>query len=328
MCLKIKAWAFSQAQAATRCSPAVGTKSANMFGLTQMTKLDGTPVRQRPFLKIPPTILLSQTLVIAGGGGGSDGAYGGGGGGAGGFLEFTSGSYSLVLGQKYSLTVGAGGAAGVAGSNSVFSAQTALGGGRGRDGNGSANGDGGSGGGGSFNNAGGAGGATTQGNSSVATGFGYAGGTYVTPTVRIAGGGGGGAGAVGSNIDGLTAVGGNGGAGRSNSITGSSVARAGGGGGSADTGYPGPCTAQDGGGNGAIGTNNGVAGTANTGGGGGSSVYGTKAAGGSGLIILKISNTNTATFSSGVTSSLSVSVPNFRIYTITAAGVSDTVTFS
>jgi len=36
----------------------------------------------------------------------------------------------------------------------------------------------------------------------------------------------------------------------------------------------------------------------------------------------------TATFSAGVTSSLSTSVAGFNIYSITAAGVSDTVTFS
>jgi hypothetical protein len=36
----------------------------------------------------------------------------------------------------------------------------------------------------------------------------------------------------------------------------------------------------------------------------------------------------TASFSVGVTSSLSTSVTGFNVYTITAAGVSDTVTFS
>jgi hypothetical protein len=41
-----------------------------------------------------------------------------------------------------------------------------------------------------------------------------------------------------------------------------------------------------------------------------------------------MSNVNTATFSGGVTSSLSTSVPNFNIYTVTAAGPTDTVTFS
>jgi hypothetical protein len=45
-------------------------------------------------------------------------------------------------------------------------------------------------------------------------------------------------------------------------------------------------------------------------------------------VILKIPSTRTATFSAGVTSSLNTGVAGFKIYTITAAGVSDTVTFS
>ena len=50
-------------------------------------------------------------------------------------------------------------------------------------------------------------------------------------------------------------------------------------------------------------------------------------AGGSGVVILKVPDTVTAAFSGGVTSSSATS-SGYNIYTITAAGVSDTVTFS
>lgn len=52
------------------------------------------------------------------------------------------------------------------------------------------------------------------------------------------------------------------------------------------------------------------------------------ASGGSGVVILKIPNSRTATFSSGVTWSLSTAVSGFNIYTITATStVNETVTF-
>jgi hypothetical protein len=51
--------------------------------------------------------------------------------------------------------------------------------------------------------------------------------------------------------------------------------------------------------------------------------------GGSGVIILKIPDNRTATFSGGVTSSLSTSVSGFKVYTVTATSTtSETVTFS
>jgi hypothetical protein len=43
--------------------------------------------------------------------------------------------------------------------------------------------------------------------------------------------------------------------------------------------------------------------------------------------MIKIPDTETATFSGGVTSSLSTAVSGYKIYTVTAAGGSDTVTF-
>jgi hypothetical protein len=51
--------------------------------------------------------------------------------------------------------------------------------------------------------------------------------------------------------------------------------------------------------------------------------------GGSGVVIIKIPDTLTATFSAGVTSSLSTAVSGFKIYTVTATSTtSETVTFS
>jgi hypothetical protein len=80
---------------------------------------------------------------------------------------------------------------------------------------------------------------------------------------------------------------------------------------------------------------NGANGTVNTGGGGGGGAYdnvnawSTGGTGGSGVIIIKIPDTRTATFSGGVTSSLSTSVSGFKIYTVTATSTtSETVTFS
>lgn len=75
---------------------------------------------------------------------------------------------------------------------------------------------------------------------------------------------------------------------------------------------------------------NGEAGVANFGGGsggnGGTGVT-TSQNGGSGVVILKIPDTRSATFSGGVTQTL-VTTGGYKIYRITAAGVSDTVTFS
>jgi hypothetical protein len=74
-----------------------------------------------------------------------------------------------------------------------------------------------------------------------------------------------------------------------------------------------------------------TAGTVNTGGGGGGYGNGafSGAAGGSGVVIIKIPDTRTATFSGGVTSSLSTAVSGFKIYTVTATSTtSETVTFS
>jgi hypothetical protein len=71
-----------------------------------------------------------------------------------------------------------------------------------------------------------------------------------------------------------------------------------------------------------------VAGTVNTGSGGGGAAYSRAgSAGGSGVVILSIPEARTATFSGGV-SQTSTTSGGRRIYTITAAGISDTVTFA
>ena len=75
--------------------------------------------------------------------------------------------------------------------------------------------------------------------------------------------------------------------------------------------------------------------TVNTGGGGGGA--GTNSglsaqasgSGGSGIVIIKVPNTVTATFSGGVTSSLSTAVAGYKIYSVTATSTtSETVVFS
>jgi len=68
------------------------------------------------------------------------------------------------------------------------------------------------------------------------------------------------------------------------------------------------------------------------GGGGGAytgGVHYTGGSGGSGVVILQIPNTLTATFSGGVTQTMSTAVSGYKTYTITATSTtSETVTFS
>jgi len=165
-------------------------------------------------------------LVVAGGGGGG-GPCGspsqGGGGGAGGFRlsnsvctpnmsPLSNPTGLTVSATTYPVTVGAGGAAIVTGSNSVFSTITSAGGGDGGGNNPSGPsttaGSGGSGGGASGGN-----GVVGSGNTPpVSPPQGNPGGTgFDGTTINTNGGGGGGAGAAGSNSS--SAVGGNGGIG-------------------------------------------------------------------------------------------------------------------
>jgi len=256
-------------------------------------------------------------LVVAGGGGA--GAQIAGGGGAGGFREgrqcapaYTASPLVAPAGlpvsaTTYPVTVGAGGAGsptafiscvpnnfGSNGSNSVFSTITSTGGGGGA-GNTDQNGKtGGSGGGGGLRTGSGGAGNTpptspSQGNS---------GGNAVN-TPSGAGGGGGGAGAVGVNATSSPSAAGNGGAGVTTSISGSPTVYAGGGGGGGRSGNP--ATAGTGGssigGNGVQpGGTNGNDGTTNTGSGGGGSGFscsgpsplgGNGGAGGKGIVIIR-----------------------------------------
>jgi hypothetical protein len=279
-------------------------------------------------------------LVVAGGGSGA--IRTGAGGGAGGYRTSvgTSGgggsaesSLTLSTGTPYTVTVGAGGAAvtgsgtvleGNSGSNSVFSTVTSTGGGYGGkwvNPVGTTGGTGGSGGGGGGTETGTS--AANGGSGTANQGYNGGGGN------QDAGGGGGGAGAAGATA--TNGGGGAGGNGVASSITGSSVTRAGGGGGSSITGGSG---GSGGGGAGGSNNQNGTDGTTNTGSGGGggrnvNSPGNVSGAGGSGVIIIKIADTRTATFSSGVTSSLSTAVSGFKIYTVTATSTtSETVTFT
>jgi len=219
----------------------------------------------------PQTSLSCDVLQIAGGGGGQAG-----GGGAGGLAYTSSNSLSAT---NYTVTIGAGGANTVSGSNSQFGALTAAVGGGGASSWGTTGQNGGSGGGG-----GSVSGTTVNGGTGTA-GQGNNGGSGVSERA----GGGGGAGAVGSNGVG----GGSGGAGGAGSsaysswasatTTGVSGAYAGGGGGGANgTGGAG---GSGGGGNGSNASP--TAATINTGGGGGGAYGAAGQPGGSGIVIVR-----------------------------------------
>jgi hypothetical protein len=260
-----------------------------------------------------------EYIVVAGGGGGGITS----GGGAGGYRSSVSGESSgggasaesaitLTFGTSYTVTVGAGGAARAAGSNSVFGTITSTGGGLGpeRDQSG---GSGGSGGGGALSIS-----SATSGGAGT-SGQGFNGGGGVGNVSSIGGGGaGGGAGSAGGNGGGST--GGNGGNGVSSSITGASVARAGGGaGGTFGGGIVGTATAGGGAAGAAGGANVGGAGTANTGGGGGGGSYVSATStdggsGGSGIVIIRYLGAQRGTGGT-VTSS-----GGFTIHTFTSSG--------
>jgi hypothetical protein len=202
---------------------------------------------------------LADLLIIGGGGGGGNAAAGGGGG----YLAITD---AYLSAGTLTVTVGAGGAVGgnEGVTSRVGSYYSAGGGTIGFVNNGTIGGSGGAG---------------------VGAGTGGAGiptlGNNGGDGASTAGGGGGGAGAVGANA--TSGNGGAGGAGASSSITGSAVSRAGGGGGG---GTSSGGSATDGGGAGSV--NTGTAGTANTGGGGGGGWNVASAAGGSGVVIVRV----------------------------------------
>jgi hypothetical protein len=299
-----------------------------------------------------------EYLVLAGGGGGS--SIIGGGGGAGGLR---TGTGYVKTGTAYTITIGAGGRgafgysgtasseAGYPGWDSVLGSITASGGGGtiGWSGSGTP----------SFGgqrtwskNGGCGGGATAQtGGSFSGAGTGNLGG--YSPVEGYDGGpgdndpqnGGLGGGGGGTASVGLISVSSNnqrsGGNGAASSISGSSINYGGGGGAGRRTSVSsGPSLGGSGGGgqsmtSGSFSSNqNGE--SARGGGGGGGNYSGPDqnsqagGNGGSGTIVLKIPNTYTATFSGGVTQnpSMSTAVSGFKIYFITGAGTSDTVTIS
>lgn len=250
-----------------------------------------------------PVFFTMDYLVVSGGGGGS-GNIGGGGGGGGGFTSGVSVSY---ITGTYSLKVGAGGSGGngTGGGTGVTSKFDTAEPGAGLGGN-------------YINNNQGKGG--TSGSPQSKTGGNGAPGSY-----SERGGGGGGAGANGS--DAQSSTGGPGGDGLTSSITGSSVYYAGGGGGGGARDRVSGAGGLGGGGGGGTYPVNGNPGSANTGGGGGAANPYTGGNGGSGVVILKIPSARTVTFSGGVTQTNTTSGSN-KIYTITAAGTSDTVTIA
>lgn len=244
-------------------------------------------------------------LIVAGGGGCGYTNVGGnlelvGAGGAGGYRYFTA--QTIALSTNYTITVGAGGAPGSNGGDSRFNTTYASGGGRGGNDRGAAGAAGGSGGGaGDYSYPSGAG----AGNSGSYTPVeGYAGSSSVaSPTgyngLYDAGAGGGSAGAAtnGGNAANIP------GAGTANSITGSSVT------------YAAGAAVTDGNG------------TANRGNGAGSSTSTAYGTGGSGILVFKYPTSITATFSGGVTQS-TATVSGYKVSTVTAAGVSDTVSWA
>ena len=303
-----------------------GTSTVAATSTFSITATDAQNQGVARSFSITITAVVSEVeyLVVAGGGGG--GANIGGGGGAGGLRTATG--LAVSPGVPITVTVGAGGVAGVTGGvafqgglgvDSVFGSITSLGGGGGGYAavsaqNGTAGGSGG--GAGSLidtatNDATGGAGTANQG---------FRGGN-VTNSARGAGGGGGASAAggdTGSDVNGA------GGAGLASSISGTSTTYAGGGGAG---GYPnnGGAGGAGGGGAGANPTNGtGTAGTANTGGGGGGGGGGVApggqgAAGGSGIVIIRYSDAFPAATSTTGSPTITVS-GGYRVYVWTASG--------
>jgi len=249
-----------------------------------------------------------EVLVVAGGGSGAFyNANGPGAGGGGGYLE---GNLLLDSGVSYEITVGAGGpskstnSVGANGTSSSFSGALAIGGGGG--GFVGAGVSGGSGGGGGNNGPGGSG---TQANSFGLTGFGNDG---ADSGDGGAGGGGGGAGAAGGTSGPISPIRSNGGAGRESSISGSATTYATGG---SYTFTLRPAQPQDG--------------APNTGDGGDCDYQAVSGAGGSGVVIFKISSNAAVSFGPGLVEANGGSgqtVGDYKVYTITAG--TGTVTIS
>ena len=230
---------------------------------------------------VQPTVSL---LVVAGGGAGTQGGGGGGG-------VLSPSAYSVAIGS-YTVIIGNGGS-GTVGQDTIFDILTAKGGGLGGSGDNGVGGLGGNGGGGSYKFSAGTttGGTGSQGFNGGTNG-GYVGGDEPA-------GGGGGAGAIGGSATSAT-VAGNGGVGYQSSISGAATYYAGGGGGSfGSAGGTAGTGGNGGGGNGSVNAG-GSSGTVNTGGGGGGGVLGhAGGSGGSGIVIISYP-TGTLTATGGV----------------------------
>ena len=267
------------------------TGNGDISGLLTVGGIYSSPVGA------PPTV---EYLIVAGGGGGG-GQYGGGG-GAGGLLI---GNTAVASATSLSVTVGAGGAGGnstgrgVSGNNSVFNGLTAIGGGGGGTDSTKSGLSGGSGGGTSINGGSAGTGTVGQGNAGAAADA----------------GGGGGAGGVGTGVAG--------GPGVQSSISGTATFYAGGGGGWGRSGAEAGGSGV--GGVGVFGSTNGTSGAINTGsgGGGGQDASLIPGAGGSGIVIIRYSDTyGTAS----VTGTATVTVSGgYRTYIFTGSG---TITFN
>lgn len=291
----------------------ISSTSHTVTGLTQgssytfkvkTTNANGVSPESSATSSVSVPLSIDYLVVAGGGGSGSNAESGGkefiGAGGAGGYRYFTSQSVSPST--NYTVTVGAGGAPGSNGGNSTFNTTSSSGGGRGGNTRGAAGASGGSGGGaGDYSYGGGAGSGNAGGYTPVE---GYAGSSSIeTPTGgngAFDGGAGGGSGGAASNAGSGECTPG---PGTANSITGSSVTYAAG--------------SKPSLGNGAANTGNGAGTTSST-------LFGT---GGSGVVILKYSSSLTATFSGGVTQTTATS-GGYKISTVTAAGVSDTVSWA
>ena len=260
-----------------------------------------------PGISITSNPIGVEYLIIAGGGGG--GWDVGGGGGAGGVLNGSTGIWP----GTYILGIGGGGP-GKSGGGGVSTSQngyntyaiglTAIGGGGGGNYSGGHGSSGGSGGGGA-----GYGATTFAGFGMKGQGFEGGCGINVAGT-QSTGGGGGGAGGIGpssvNNLGGSTT----GGVGIISTIIGEHRSYGCGGRGGGDS-WSGPMNT----------------GTANTGNGGdGAGVPNEGCAGGSGIVILKMKNSNSATFSGGLTTYTCTNVACYNIYVVTAGA--GTVTIS